>query len=335
VITFKDRTLRQLADMVCGNFDAKDTLFPYRSSSYLTEFFQECETDYAHDGSTRWGWVADTLRDILAGPIPGAHTVPPAFSAVIARLMDLDEAQQGDPGRVKALRQLNDALRREGFEAFYAEDGRCYLRHLVTKTVSALDANPHRPRSKDELDRRAQLEAYLERASEDELIEEVLLPLFRQLGFQRITPAGHADKALEYGKDVWMKLRLPTLHWLYFGIQAKRGKLEAAGLSKGSNANVAEILAQVRMMLGHTLFDPETNRRALVDHAFIVAGSEITKAARNWLGEQLDASQRSQIMFIQRSDILDLHIVHRMPLPAGALPAPSLAGRSLDDDIPF
>lgn len=249
--------------------------------------------------------------------------------------MDLDEAQADDPGRQKALGQLNDALRREGFEAFYAEDGRCYLRHLLTKTVSALDINPHRPMSKEELDRRSQLQTYLESASEDELIEEVLLPLFRQLGFQRITPAGHVDKALEYGKDIWMKHRLPTLHWLYFGIQAKRGKLDAAGVSKGSNANVAEILAQVRMMLGHTVFDSEINRRVLVDHAFIVAGGEITKAARNWLGEQLDASQRSQIMFIQRSDILDLYIVHRVPLPQGALPAQSAPSYLIDDDIPF
>ena len=214
--------------------------------------------------------------------------------------MERDEAVNEDPGRPKALALLNDALRREGFEAFYAEDGSCYLRHLVTHTISAFDANPHRPMSREELERRAQLEAYLDRASEDMLIEEVLLPLFRQLGFQRISPAGHIDKTLEYGKDLWMKLRLPTLHWLYFGIQAKRGKLDAAGVSMDSNANVAEILAQVRMMLGHTVFDPETNRRSLVDHAFIVAGGEITKAARNWLGEQLDASQRSQIMFLQR-----------------------------------
>src|SRR5713101_1677911 len=39
------------------------------------------------------------------------------------------------------------------------------------------------------------------------------------------------------------------------------------------------------MMLGHEIFDPETNRRVLVDHAFIVAGGEITKQAKNWLGE--------------------------------------------------
>ena len=41
--------------------------------------------------------------------------------------------------------------------------------------------------------------------------------------------------------------------------------------------------------------------RFLVDHAFIVAGGEITKAARNWLGGKLDVSKRSQAMFKWRS----------------------------------
>lgn len=70
---------------------------------------------------------------------------------------------------------------------------------------------------------------------------------------------------------------MPTKHIIYFGIQAKKGKLDAAGASKGSNTNVAEILNQALMMLGHEVFDPETSRRVLVDHAFIVAGGEITK----------------------------------------------------------
>ena len=83
--------------------------------------------------------------------------------------------------------------------------------------------------------------------SEDELIEEVLLPLFRQLGYHRTTSAGHKDKALEYGKDVWMRFVLPTQHVLYFGIQAKKGKLDAAGAKRGSNANIAEIYNQVLM----------------------------------------------------------------------------------------
>jgi hypothetical protein len=36
------------------------------------------------------------------------------------------------------------------------------------------------------------------------------------------------------------------------------------------------------------------SRRVLVDHAFIVASGEITKAARNWLGNKLDLAKRSK-----------------------------------------
>jgi hypothetical protein len=326
---FKQHTLDQLADMICGNFETSQTRFIYRSSSYLTKFFQDCDTDYCHDGSTRAAWVADRLKDILSGPQPSATAPPDAFLRVIQTLMDPSDAINENADRSEALTQLNIALTREGFEAFYAEDKRCYLRHIATNTIATAMVNPHRPFSAAEIARREQLAAYLEKASEDELIEEVLLPLFRQLGFHRITAAGHKDKALEYGKDVWMRYTLPTQHVLYFGIQAKRGKLDAAGDSK--NSNIAEIHNQVLMMLGHEVFDPEIGKRVLVDHAFIVAGGEITKAARNWLGNKLDATKRSQILFMDRDDILNLFVVNNVPLPAAALPPPS----SLNDEIPF
>ncbi len=197
-------------------------------------------------------------------------------------------------------------------------------------------ANPHRPLTPAEAKRRSDLAAFLDTCSEDELIEEVLLPLFRQLGFHRITAAGHKDKALEYGKDIWMRYTLPTQHYLYFGIQAKKGKLDASGVTKAGNANIAEIHHQALMMLAHEIFDPETNKRVLVDHAFIVAGGEITKAARNWIGNALDASKRSQIMFIDRDDILNLYVVANVPLPAAALPpTPADPWDRTSDELPF
>jgi hypothetical protein len=42
-------------------------------------------------------------------------------------------------------------------------------------------------------------------------------------------------------------------------------------------------------------------------------GGEITKAARNWIGNALDDSKRSQIMFIDRDDILNLYVVTNLP----------------------
>jgi|GEM_PF-1298852 hypothetical protein len=200
-----------------------------------------------------------------------------------------------------------------------------------SKLASSPEVNPHRPLSVAEIKRKSQLVNYMDMISEDELIEEVLLPLFRQLGFHRITTAGHKDKALEYGKDIWMKYVLPTQHVLYFGAQVKKGKLDSSGMSKGGNSNIAEIHNQALMMLGHEIFDPEIGRRVLVDHAFIVAGGEITKAAKNWLADKLDESKRSQIIFMDREDILNLFIVNNLPLPKGAV----VEEKPSADDLPF
>lgn len=326
---FKDRNLKLLAEAIIG--DAQ--YFPYRSSSYITNFFEECDMDYAHDGSTRWRWTSDVLAELLAAPTPGPYVLPERFVHVFRILMHKADAEEDDPERNLALKYINKPFSREGFEAYYGEDDLLYIRHIGTKTISQA-ANPHRPFTTKELERRESLSEYLNSCSEDGLIEEILLPLFRQLGFQRVQAAGHTDKALEYGKDIWMRYVLPTQHVLYFGIQAKKGKLDAAGMSKGSNRNISEIYNQVLMMLGHEIFDPETSKKTLVDHAFIVAGGEITKQAKNWLGQKLDATKRSQIMFMDRDDILNLFIANKLSLPSDALTEASFS-YSRDEEIPF
>jgi len=324
---FKNRNLRAIAEMVVGDAE----YFHYRSSSYITQFFEDCDLEFVHDGSTRWSWASDRISELLEEPQPMAHALPDRFVHVLRVLMHKSDAEDDDPDRLLAMESLNWPLSREGYEAFYGEDDLLYIRHIGTKTISTV-TNPHRPFTPSEIKKRGQLIGYLDKCSEDELIEEVLLPLYRQLGYHRITAAGHKDKSLEYGKDIWMRYVLPTQHVLYFGIQAKKGKLDSAGATKSSNANVAEIYNQVLMMLGHEIFDPETSKKVLVDHAFIVAGGEITKQARNWLGGKLDASKRSQILFMDREDILNLYTVANLPLPEGASPKPK---NVFDDDIPF
>ncbi len=322
---FRQRTTSEIADMICGNFPAETTYFKYRTGSGLDEFFADADaSSYRGSGGSRAKWAASILDQILAEPWLGPTKPPERFSNVIALLMEQEDATNEPPERPGALKQLKDSLKREGFEAFYGPDDRCYLRHVATSTTTAtLSANPHRPFSTAEVVKRERLSKYLDRISEDELIEEVLLPLFRQLGFHRITAAGHKDKALEYGKDIWMRYQLPTQHFLYFGVQVKKDKLDAAAARGPGNANIAAVHHEALMMLAHEIFDPETGRRVLVDHAFIVSGGEITKQAQNWLGNKLDDAKRSQIMFIGREDILNLYVVANLPLPSGAQPPPA------------
>ena len=308
---FKNRNLRALAEIIIGD----NGKFPYRSSSYITEFFEECDLDFVHDGSTRWSWTSVRLEELLKDPQDVPNTLPPRFVHVLRVLMQKSDAADDDRDRSIALSELNKPLSREGYEAFYGEDHLLHVRHIGTQTLS-IAVSPHRPFTPDEMRKREKLAEILDECTEDELIDEVLLPLFWQLGFQRVSAAGHTDKALEYGKDVWMRYTLPTQHIIYFGMQVKRGKLDAAARSKSSqgNSNIAEIYNQVLMMLGHEIFDPETSKRVLVDHAFIVAGGEITKQAKNWLGGKLDATKRSQILFLAREDILNLYVVSNLEL---------------------
>src|SRR5262249_19941685 len=66
---------------------------------------------------------------------------------------------------VRALQALNEPLKREGFEAYYAEDDILHVRHIATRTVSQ-PINPHRPLTPAEAKRREQLTAYLDVCSE-------------------------------------------------------------------------------------------------------------------------------------------------------------------------
>ncbi|HCT2105765.1 TPA: hypothetical protein OTQ65_001998 [Acinetobacter baumannii] len=307
---FRDRNLKDIADCIVGDRQ----YFPYRSSFYITQFFDECDLPYVHDGSTRWWWTAERLKELLEEPC-AKDSLPEKFINLLRILMYKSDATEDDPERINALMELNKPLSREGFEAFYGNDNILYVRNIRTNNLIKPNENPHRPFTEDELKKRELLINFLERCSEDELIEKILLPLFRILGFQRITVAGHKDKALEYGKDIWMKFTLPTQHIIYFGIQVKKGKLDSSGMTKAGNHIIAEIYNQTTMMLGHEIFDPETNKRVLVDHAYIIAGGEITKAARNWLGNKLDANKRSQIIFMDREDILNLFTVNLIEVP--------------------
>jgi hypothetical protein len=77
---WKSRNLRELAHIVCGDSEH----FRYRSSSYITEFFQDCDLDYAHDGSTRWAWVASRLEEVLALPHPSPSVPPDAHRLTVS-----------------------------------------------------------------------------------------------------------------------------------------------------------------------------------------------------------------------------------------------------------
>ena len=305
------QTISALASMVCGD----DEAFVYRTATELHDFFIDCGLErYTQNGHSRHSFVDNTLRHLMSLQDWSSGGFLAELLKVIELLMDLADAKPEDPNRLNALEILNNTLKREGISAYYDVHGVCQLLRTRTNRNLPTGILPQRAWTAEEIEKRKELVRFIDMSSEDEITNEILLPLFRQLGFSRVTFDGHRERILEYGKDVWMKYQLPITHFLYFGIQVKKGKIDAAGRSK--NTNVSEVLNQLRMMLGHEIFDPEINAKRLVDHAIIISGDEITRQAKNWLGEQLDQSKRSQVIFMDRNDILDLFLLHKVPLPS-------------------
>jgi hypothetical protein len=233
-----ERVLEELAKMVVGDADH----FPYRSSSYITRFFRRCDLPFAHDGSTRPGWAQERLAELNLGAAQSADVPSDDLCRVISELFDQDDFDRYNEGYrhsaapVKkanvqlALESFNKLVKRHGLIAYLDESCRCHLRSTGTGMSSASFPQKTRPLSQKELAQRQTLANFLDTASEDEFTEKVLVPLFQRLGFHRVSPSGHTEKALEFGKDLWMKYQLlPTSHWIYFCAQIKRDKIDASG----------------------------------------------------------------------------------------------------------
>jgi hypothetical protein len=319
-----DRVLESLAEMVVGDHP----LFPYRSSSYITDYFHRCGLQLAHDGTTRKWWARERLMELNLGPASVPDLPSDDVLSVIAELFDPLDFENKNLTINPALDALNTILKRHSLFAYLDATGRCYLRNTGSGTTSPA-RQPQRPLSADEIEQRRTLAAFLDSASEDELTERMLVPFFQRLGFQRVSPAGHREKSNEFGKDLWMKLQLPTGHWLYFCAQIKREKLDSNAASV--DKNVAAVLSQARMAIDHPIFDSDTNRKVLLDHIFLISAGEITKQARTWLIEKLDAGQRRHIIFMDRNEFLDhsARILVDLRLENEKVTVVS------DDDIPF
>lgn len=304
-------------------------LFPYRSSSRITRFFQRCGFSYIHDGTTRKWWAKDRLAELNLGPSHAPDLPSDDLLRILTELFDPDDFENDDNKSLEpALEALNKLLKRTGLAAYLDASGRCHLRNTGTGASSSIIPPQPRPLSQEEIAQRQKLTAFLDSATEDELTSRLLVPFFQRLGFHRVSPTGHKEKALEFGKDLWMKYPLPTGHWIYFCAQVKRDKISAGG-ADGAN-NVATVLAQIKMAIDHPIFDPDANRKFLLDHMYVISAGEITRAARAWLVGHLDAGQRRHIIFMDRDEFLDhsarilLDLQLQEPVPI-----------DLGDDIPF
>jgi len=65
-------------------------MFPYRSSTYRTAFFEALNLNYVHDGSTRYGWVRATLLELNTQPSADEQLPSRSMTKVIEYILDPD-----------------------------------------------------------------------------------------------------------------------------------------------------------------------------------------------------------------------------------------------------
>src|SRR5690606_13557121 len=162
------------------------------------------------------------------------------------------------------LQEVNDAFSRYGLQVYFDSANVAHIHRVGGGADSSSIRPAGRLRTPEETHRRELLGDYLNAATEDQFTEQILAPLLSRLGFRRLTVAGHEDKALEYGNDLWMKFQLPTSHSIYFAAQIKKSRIDDSSRRRSSRANVTELLIQVRMMVHYPLFDPEMKRKLLL-----------------------------------------------------------------------
>jgi hypothetical protein len=222
-----DRTLEGLAEMVAGD----NELFPYRSGSRIIQFFHRCGFKCVEPMHTRKWWAKERLVALDLGASYAPDLPSDDLMRVISELFDVLDFEREKKDITQAFAAFNTLLKREGLIGYLDDAGRCHLRNTGTGVNSSSLPQKGRPLSSDEILRRQKLSEFLDSASEDEFTERLLVPFFQRLGFHRVSAAGHKEKTLEFGKDLWMKYQLPTGHWIYFGAQIKREKFDSAGAS--------------------------------------------------------------------------------------------------------
>lgn len=318
----RDTTLEQLADVICGNHESRyGAPFPYRSGTQLCTFFRNLSIPGPYEGGTRKWWVKDVLVRLNEEEASDPQAPSPSIQKVLEEVLDLrhfiDHEDQPLEGvdRLGAADQLNQLLIPEGLQLIEEERGFQKLHLLDDGRIEPPPTVRDRPLSAAEQERRDRIERYLDAATEDQFTQEVLAPLFLKLNFERVNVAGHKEKILEFGVDLWMKFRLPTRHWIYFAVQVKTTKLGAGGKT---NSNVMEVVNQARMAFDAEIFDPELNKKVLLDHLYIISSRGITRQAQQLLVSKLDREARRHIIFMDREELLDRAAIIDSILPTEA-----------------
>ena len=159
---------------------------------------------------------------------------------------------------------------------------------------------------------KTQIEDFLDRANEDQFTDFLLVPLFRKMGFEKVIAKGHKERILEFGQDIkLMKLRLLTDHYLYFVSQIKIGTIGAS--SSQPTQEIEGILSEIRPAFNKSIFDPDIGRNITPDHVYLITSGRIGEQAKVYLYEQIDKSQRRNLLLLENHQLIELYFKYGLP----------------------
>jgi CheY-like chemotaxis protein len=141
----------------------------------------------------------------------------------------------------------------------------------------------------------------LQRFSENQLIDKILIPLLKQMGYLGVQRNAFHGPG-EHGKDILPFYKYGDFNErIYYAAQVKAGKISARS---GVNSNVHTLLDQVRSVLVFSFIDKFDGCRKKIDRCLVVCSGDITNDARKVLEEASEG--RRDIIIIEADDLLDL-----------------------------
>lgn len=145
---------------------------------------------------------------------------------------------------------------------------------------------------------------------EAHLRTQVLIPLFRAMGFQDVFHF-HGG-VLEQGKDIVMWQRDTVRDRINFGVVVKASKM--TGRASG-NSSAGEVATQIKQCLAGRYRDQTTLTERSIDRCIVVSSHDISKEAIASLGNILSEGESARVDFIDGNKLWELITEH---LPANA-----------------
>ncbi|MDN5845874.1 MAG: restriction endonuclease [Candidatus Nitrosocosmicus sp.] len=123
---------------------------------------------------------------------------------------------------------------------------------------------------------------YIKKLSENELIEKVLVPLFKKMGYYNVKAVPHGPE--EKGIDIGPFFENKFTQLFYYGIQAKVVKIHTNSRKEDGNAEL--ILTQLRTAMSHE-FEVDSDNKIKLSDVFLITSKEITNSARGYINKNL------------------------------------------------